>query len=80
MGSSLVLMTQVMVSVCNQTLRKNVGLHCNLYCIPVMQRFPLFKGYFIILCITIYLDSQKQSVIKRFSLLAINALQALYMF
>jgi hypothetical protein len=33
----------------------------------VVQRFPLFRGYFI--CIAIYLDPQKQSVIKRFPLL-----------
>ena len=32
----------------------------------VIQRFPLFKGYFI--CISIYLDPQRQSVIERFSL------------
>jgi hypothetical protein len=33
----------------------------------VVQRFPLFRGYFI--CIAIYLDPQKQSVIERFPLL-----------
>ena len=32
-----------------------------------IQRFPLFRSYFI--CIAIYLDPQKQSVIERFSLL-----------
>ena len=35
--------------------------------LSVIQRFPLFKGYFT--CITTYLDQQKQSVIERFSLL-----------
>ena len=33
----------------------------------VIQRLPLFKGYFI--HTAIYLDSQKQSVIKRFLLI-----------
>ena len=33
----------------------------------VIQRFPLFRGYFI--CTAIYLDPQKQSVIERFPLL-----------
>ena len=33
----------------------------------VVQRFPLFRGYFI--HIAIYLDPQKQSVIESFSLL-----------
>ena len=32
-----------------------------------IQKFPLFRGYFI--CIAMYLDPQKQSVIERFSLL-----------
>ena len=32
-----------------------------------VQRFPLFRGYFI--HIAIYLDPEKQSVIERFSLL-----------
>ena len=33
----------------------------------VIQRFPLFRGYFI--CTAIYQDPQKQSVIERFPLL-----------
>ena len=33
----------------------------------VVQRFPLFRGYFV--CTAIYLVPQKQSVIERFSLL-----------
>ena len=33
----------------------------------VTQRFPVFRGYFI--CTVIYLVSQKQYVIERFSLL-----------
>ena len=32
-----------------------------------IQRFPLFRGYFV--CIAIYLVPQKQSVIERFLLL-----------
>ena len=31
----------------------------------VIQRFPLFRGYYI--CIAIHLDPQKQSVMERFS-------------
>ena len=33
----------------------------------VIQRFPLFRGYFT--CMAIYLDAQKQFVVERFPLL-----------
>ena len=33
----------------------------------VVQRFPLFRGYFV--CTAIYLDTRKQFVIERFQLL-----------